>query len=113
MVNNTILKPVPFANKRKRVIRHDESPAWPKIVEIMFEEIKSSEREYLKIKDSEFAHLKIRFRITNIFAILFKWIELFALGSLAFTPSVDWGLSKSALDGLNIFNNLSPGIKFG
>lgn len=35
MVNNTILKPVPFANKRKKAFKHDESPAWPKVVEIM------------------------------------------------------------------------------
>lgn len=35
MVNNTILKPVPFANKRKKAFKHEESPPWPKVIDIM------------------------------------------------------------------------------
>lgn len=56
------------------------------------DEMKESELNYMKIKDEEYSHIKIRARISNYLLLLFKIIEIFTLGSLAFTPSIDWEL---------------------
>lgn len=45
-----------------------------------------AEKEYDRMKDEEFAHMKLRKRVTTISAVVFKFIEIFSLGSLAFTP---------------------------
>ena len=46
------------------------------------------------MKDQEFVHLRLKNNITNKLAIIFKILEIFILGSLAFRPIVDWNISK-------------------
>lgn len=72
------------------------------------DEMKDAEKNYMKMKDEEFAHVKIRARISNYVLLVFKVIEIYTLGSLAFTPNIDWGLPEGILDLLNFFNTLAP-----
>lgn len=112
MINNTYLKSVPFANKRKKVYQHEESPEWPELVDMIVDEVVESERAYMKMKDQEFVNMKLRSNLTNKIAILCKLIEIFILGSLAFRPIVDWELEKLGLFIINLFNSEQPDAKF-
>jgi hypothetical protein len=47
MVNNTLLRPVPILNKRKKVYQHDTSPEWQDIVDSMLTEIKLQEKKFM------------------------------------------------------------------
>ena len=84
LVNETILKTKPLLNKRRREFDHPESPDWNNLVNIIVDEIRIQEKEWVGKKDDEFKNMKIRYNVTNVLAITFKVLEIAALGSIAF-----------------------------
>jgi hypothetical protein len=86
LINETLLKTKPIFNKRKRTFKHPDSPQWFQITDIIVDEMRIQEREWIKLKEEEFKNMKIRCNVTNTFAVIFKILEIAALATVAFRP---------------------------
>lgn len=52
--------------------------------------------------------MKIRFNVTNTFAVIFKILEIAALASIAFRPDIEWGLTVTGEYIINGINTMMP-----
>jgi hypothetical protein len=58
------------------------------VVDILIDEIRDQEKEWMRLQDEQFKNMKIRFNFTNTFAIIFKIIETLTLATVAFRKGI-------------------------
>ena len=90
-------KKMKYKKKLRKIYDHKPSPDWPVIVDVMMAAIQVGEKEYRNVKEP-FGNLPWKCSFSNVVALFVRLISIYAIGSFAFSPSIDWKIPTLVLE---------------